>query len=119
MDIEPAGTIIMSFSNLGVAENPIISPAANTTKWINYTSARALGGVTRKIIASINTLIPGIDIKIQVAIASGSGGGILGIPSAQVTYNITNNNQRNRGRIYRKWGKQRPSDDHKPICEYL
>lgn len=119
MDIEPAGTITISFSNPNVAGNPIISPAANTTKWINYTSAIALGGVTRKITASINTLIPEIDMKIQAAAASGSGGGTLGIPSAQVTYNITNNNQRNRGRIYRKWGKQRPSDDHKPICEYL
>lgn len=89
MDIKPAGTITMSFSNPGVAGNPIISPAANTTKWINYTSAIALGGVTRKITASINTLIPGIDIKIQAAAASGSGGGTLGTPSAQVTLNTT------------------------------
>ncbi|MBO6183852.1 MAG: hypothetical protein J6O88_04045 [Chryseobacterium sp.] len=89
MDIKPAGTITMSFSNPGVAGNPIISPAANTTKWINYTSAIALGGLTRKITASINTLIPGIDIKIQAAAASGSGGGTLGTPSPQVTLNTT------------------------------
>lgn len=89
MDIEPAGAITMTFSNPGVAGNPIISPAANTTKWINYTSAIALGGVTRKITASINTLIPGIDMKIQAATASGSGGGTLGTPSAQLTLNTT------------------------------
>jgi len=89
MDIEPAETITMSFSNPDVAGNPIISPAANTTKWINYKSAIALGGVTRKITASINTLIPEIDMKIQATAASGSGGGILGTPSAQVTLNTT------------------------------
>lgn len=89
MDIEPTGAITLSFSAPGEAGNPIALPAANTTKWINYTSAIALGGLTRKITASINILIPGVDIKIQAATASGTGGGTLGTPSAQITLNTT------------------------------
>lgn len=89
MDIEPTGAITFSFSAPGEAGNPIASPSTNTTKWINYTSAIALGGLTRKITASINTLIPGVDIKVQAATASGSGAGTLGTPSAQVTLNTT------------------------------
>lgn len=89
MDIEPTGAITFSFSAPSEAGNPIASPATNTTKWINYTSAIALGGLMRKITASINILIPGVDIKIQAATASGTGGGTLGTPSAQVTLNTT------------------------------
>ncbi|MFL9834827.1 hypothetical protein [Chryseobacterium terrae] len=89
MDIEPTGAISMNFTAPTEAGRPILSPATNTTKWINYTSAIASGGVTRRITASINTVIPGIDIKILAATASGSGGGTLGIPSAQITLNTT------------------------------
>lgn len=89
MDIKPSGVITMNFTAPTEAGNPIVAPAVNTTKWINYTSAIALGGLTRKITASINQVIPGIDIKIQAATASGSGGGTLGTPSAQVTLNTT------------------------------
>ncbi|WP_435524941.1 hypothetical protein [Chryseobacterium indoltheticum] len=65
----------------------IVAPTTNTTKWINYTSAIASGGATRKITASINPVIPGVDIKIQAAAASGAGGGTLGTPASQVTLN--------------------------------
>ena len=89
MDIEPVGAIAMNFIAPTEAGRPIVSPATNTSKWINYTSAIAAGGLSRKITASVSPVIPGIDIKIQAAAASGSGGGTLGTPSAQVTLNTT------------------------------
>lgn len=89
LDIEPAGAIAMNFIAPSEAGRPIVSPAINTSKWINYTSAIAAGGLNRKITASVSPVIPGIDIKIQVAAASGSGGGTLGTPSAQITLNTT------------------------------
>lgn len=85
LDVEPAGTINMSFTAPTEAGRPISAPAANTTKWINYTSAIAAGGVSRRVTASINQVIPGITMRIQAAAASGSGGGVLGTPTAQVT----------------------------------
>ena len=85
MDIEPTGTISLNYTAPTEAGNPVTVPVANTTKWINYTSAIAPTGLTRRITASINQVLPGIDIKIQAAAASGSGGGTLGTPSAQVT----------------------------------
>lgn len=87
LDIEPAGAIAMNFIAPTEAGRPIVSPAINTSKWINYTSAIAAGGLSRKITASVSPVIPGIDIKIQAAAATGSGGGTLGTPSAQVTLN--------------------------------
>ncbi|MDF2834214.1 MAG: hypothetical protein K0Q82_3320 [Chryseobacterium indoltheticum] len=87
LDIEPAGAIAMNFIAPTEAGRPIVSPATNTSKWINYTSAIAAGGLSRKITASVSPVIPGIDIKIQAAAASGSGGGTLGTPSAQITLN--------------------------------
>ena len=89
MDVEPAGNINLSFTAPTEAGKPIVNPAPNTTKWINYTSAISLGGVNRRITASINQVIPGVDIKLQAAAASGSGGGTLGIPSAQITLTTT------------------------------
>jgi len=89
LDIEPAGAIAMNFIAPTEAGRPIVSPAINTSKWINYTSAIATGGLSRKITASVSPVIPGIDIKIQAAAATGSGGGTLGTPSAQITLNTT------------------------------
>lgn len=89
MDVEPAGTIAMNFVAPTDAGRPVTAPAANTAKWINYTSAIAPGGLSRRITASINQVLPGIDIKIQAATASGSGGGTLGTSSAQVTLTTT------------------------------
>ncbi|HAO07414.1 MAG TPA: hypothetical protein DCQ50_10560 [Chryseobacterium sp.] len=85
MDIEPSGAINLNYTAPTEAGNAITAPVANTSKWINYTSAIAPSGLSRRITASINQTIPGIDIKIQAATASGSGGGTLGVPSAQIT----------------------------------
>ncbi|EJL72026.1 hypothetical protein [Chryseobacterium populi] len=89
LDVEPTGNISLSFAAPTDAGRPIINPSANTAKWINYTSAITSGGLTRKITASVNQIIPGIDIKLQAAAASGAGGGTLGTPSAQVTLTTT------------------------------
>jgi len=89
MDIEPTGAISMNFTAPTEAGMAIVAPAINTTKWINYTSAIASGGATRKITASINPVISGVDIKIQAASASGAGGGTLGTSSSEVILNAT------------------------------
>ncbi|MCX8533653.1 hypothetical protein [Chryseobacterium luquanense] len=89
MDIEPPGAITMNFTAPIEAGRPVVAPNSNTTKWINYTSAITQGGLTRRITASINQILPGVDIKIQTASASGIGGGTLGTPSSQITLNTT------------------------------
>jgi hypothetical protein len=89
LDIEPTGTIAMNFTAPTEAGQPLTAPTANTTKWINYTSAIAPAGLTRRVTASVNQVIPGVDIKLQAATASGSGGGTLGTPTAQVTLSTT------------------------------
>ncbi|WP_172280969.1 hypothetical protein [Chryseobacterium sp. LAM-KRS1] len=89
LDIEPAGNITLSFAAPTEAGLPLVNPAVNTTKWINYTSAIAAGGLTRRVTASVNQVIPGINIRLQAAAASGSGGGTLGTPAAQVTLTTT------------------------------
>lgn len=89
LDIEPAGNTILNFTVPTDAGKALVNPVVNTSKWINYTSAIAPAGLTRKITASVNQTIPGIDIKIQAAAASGSGGGTLGTPSGQVILTTT------------------------------
>lgn len=90
MDIEPAGNISLNFTAPTEAGNPLGNPTPDTSKWINYTSAIAAGGLPRKITAAIlNSGIPGVNIRLQAAAASGAGGGTLGIPSAQVTLTTT------------------------------
>ncbi len=85
MDVEPSGPITLSYSAPADAGRPVALPSVNMTKWVNYTSAIALGGISRRITASVNQMIPGVDIKVQASGASGSGGGTLGIPSTQLT----------------------------------
>ncbi|ASK32760.1 hypothetical protein CEY12_12585 [Chryseobacterium sp. T16E-39] len=92
LDIEPTGSIAMNFVAPTEAGLALTNPAVNTTKWVNYTSAIAAGGLTRRVTASINQTIPGIDIKLQAAAASGAGGGTLGTPTAQVTLTTTSVN---------------------------
>lgn len=92
LDIEPTGTFTLNFAAPTEAGQALTAPAANTTKWINYTSAIASGGLTRRITASINQLVPGISIRVQAAAASGSGGGTLGTSAGQVTLSTTATN---------------------------
>lgn len=89
VDIEPAGNLAMNFTAPSEAGLPLTAPTANTTKWINYTSAIAAGGLTRRITASVNQVIPGINIRLQAAAAAGSGGGTLGTAASPVTLATT------------------------------
>lgn len=89
MDIEPAGNISLSFTAPTEAGKALGNPLPNTSKWINYTSAITSGGPSRRITAAVNKVIDGIDIKLQAAAASGSGGGTLGTPSGQATLTTT------------------------------
>lgn len=89
LDVEPAGALTLNFTAPTEAGQALTAPAANTTKWINYTSAIASGGLTRRVTASINQVIPGVSIRIQAAAASGAGGGTLGTSSGLVTLSTT------------------------------
>ncbi|CAA7390422.1 hypothetical protein CHRY9393_02716 [Chryseobacterium fistulae] len=89
LDIEPTGSITMNFVAPTEAGASIANPTANTTKWVNYTSAIAPAGLSRRVTASVNQTISGIDVKIQAAAASGSGGGTRGTSSGQVTLSTT------------------------------
>lgn len=78
LDVEPAGSIVMNFTPPLNAGGTLVSPVANTSKWINYTSAFATTGLSRSITASINQNLPGIEIKLQATGASGIGQGVRG-----------------------------------------
>ncbi|WP_426481508.1 hypothetical protein [Chryseobacterium sp. R2ACT005] len=89
MDIEPTGSFTLNFTAPTEAGNALGNPTPNTSKWVNYTSAIAPGGLTRKITASVNKVIAGVNIRLQAAAASGAGGGTLGTSSGQVTLTTT------------------------------
>ncbi|WP_333596974.1 hypothetical protein [Chryseobacterium flavum] len=87
VDIEPAATknITLGFTAPTEAGNPIIPSAANTALWLNYSSIKSTSDPTRNVSVKLNALIPGIDINVTAAAATGSGGGTLGTPAAQLT----------------------------------
>ncbi|WP_048508379.1 hypothetical protein [Chryseobacterium angstadtii] len=89
LDVEPTGSFTLNFTAPTEAGQALTAPAANTTKWVNYTSAIASGGLTRRVTASINQVIPGVNIRVQAAAASGAGGGTLGTSSGLVTLSTT------------------------------
>lgn len=85
IDIEPSGNLSLTVTAPNEAGNPVVAPAANRSKWINYTSAIQTGGNTKHITASISSKIPGFDVTLSAAAASGLGGGTLGTPTGQIT----------------------------------
>jgi hypothetical protein len=87
VDIEPAATknITLGFTAPTEAGNPIVPNAANSTLWLNYSSIKSVADPTRNVSVKMNAIIPGIDIHLTAAAATGSGGGTLGTPSAQLT----------------------------------
>ncbi|AZA80992.1 hypothetical protein C1637_10665 [Chryseobacterium lactis] len=89
MDIEPAGSIALNFTAPTEAGNALGNPTPNTAKWINYSSAIASGGLSRRITASASPAIAGVNIRLQAAAASGAGGGTLGTSAGQVTLTST------------------------------
>ncbi|RNA63924.1 hypothetical protein D1631_18065 [Chryseobacterium nematophagum] len=87
VDIEPAATknITLGFTAPTEAGNPVTPTASNTTLWLNYSSIKSVADPTRNVSVKVNAVIPGIDINVTAAAATGSGGGTLGTPSAQLT----------------------------------
>lgn len=87
LDIEPnRENLALQFTAPGEAGMPLTQPAVNTTKWLNYTSAKATSAPTRNISAQVDYTLPGIAIKLQAGGAVG-GGGARGITSGVVTLN--------------------------------
>ncbi|MDQ0592571.1 hypothetical protein QFZ37_000940 [Chryseobacterium ginsenosidimutans] len=87
VDIEPAATknITLGFTAPTEAGQPIVANAANNTLWLNYSSIKSVADPTRNVSVKLNAIIPGIDIHVTAAAATGSGGGTLGTPAAQLT----------------------------------
>lgn len=86
VDIEPAATknITLGFTAPTEAGNPVVANAANNTLWLNYSSIKSVADPTRNVSVRLNALIPGIDIRVTAAAATGAGGGTLGVPAAQL-----------------------------------
>lgn len=91
VDIEPAATknITLGFTKPTEAGNAVIPNAANTSLWLNYSSIKSDAEPTRNVSVKVNPIIPGIDIHVTAAGATGSGGGTLGTPAAQLTLSAT------------------------------
>lgn len=87
VDIEPAATknITLGFTAPTEAGNPVVANTANNTLWLNYSSIKSVADPTRNVSVRLNALVPGIDIRVTAAAATGAGGGTLGVPAAQLT----------------------------------
>nr|WP_314495223.1 hypothetical protein [uncultured Chryseobacterium sp.] len=87
VDIEPAATknITLGFTAPTEAGLPIIPSGINNTLWLNYSSIKSVADATRTVSVKVNALLPGIDIRVTAAAATGAGGGTLGTPAAQLT----------------------------------
>jgi hypothetical protein len=87
VDIEPAANknITLGFTAPTEAGLPVTPTGTNNTLWLNYSSIKSVADATRNVSVKVNAIIPGIDIRVTAAAATGAGGGTLGTPSAQLT----------------------------------
>ncbi|REC42534.1 hypothetical protein [Chryseobacterium pennipullorum] len=87
VDIEPAATknLTLGFTAPTEAGNPVIPATANSTLWLNYSSIKSETEPTRNVTVSLNAPIPGVDINVTAAAATGSGGGTLGLSAGLLT----------------------------------
>lgn len=85
-DIEPAANknITLGFTAPTEAGLPIVANGTNNTLWLNYSSIKSTSDATRNVSVRLNAVVPGIDITVTAAAATGSGAGTLGTPSAQL-----------------------------------
>jgi len=85
VDIEPAATknITLGYTAPTEAGNPVLPPTANTSLWLNYSSIKSVADPTRTVSVKLTALIPGVDIKVTAANATGSGGGTTGTGSTK------------------------------------
>lgn len=79
LDLDNTSAITLKFTAPTVAGASITSPATNTSKWLNFTSAVA-PGITRTVSAQIisGSIPAGVRLKLETATYAGSGAGALG-----------------------------------------
>src|SRR5690606_17013595 len=87
VDIEPGGSknITMNFTAPTEAGMPLTAPTTNNALWLNYSSIKSTANPVRTISVKLTALLPGVDVKVTAAAATGSGDGALGTPAAQLT----------------------------------
>lgn len=87
VDIEPSASknISLGFTAPTEAGLPITPSGTNNTLWLNYSSIKSVADATRTVSVKVDAIIPGIDIKVTAAAATGTGDGTLGTPTAQLT----------------------------------
>ncbi|MEZ0182521.1 hypothetical protein AB9T89_09765 [Flavobacterium oncorhynchi] len=81
VDIEPAlsKNITMAFTAPVEAGLPIVAPANNASLWLNYSYIPTASAKTAKVSVKMDAVVPGLDVRVQAATATGSnGGGTLG-----------------------------------------
>lgn len=82
VDIEPAASknLTMPFTAPTEAGLPLALPSANNTLWLNYSSIKPSTTQMRQVTVSLDAVVPGVDIKVNAATATGAGDGTLGTP---------------------------------------
>jgi hypothetical protein len=90
LDLNNNSGITLAFQSPTEAGSPIVSPATNTTKWLNFTSAVA-SSVTRKITAQVvsGTVPNGVQLKLETSSYAGTGSGALGTVTSPVYLTTT------------------------------
>jgi hypothetical protein len=90
LDLNNNSAITLAFQSPNEAGASIVSPAINTTKWLNFTSAVA-PGVTRKITAQVvsGTVPDGVQLKLETSSYAGVGSGSLGTVTSPVYLTTT------------------------------
>jgi len=94
LDIEPANPPIVLYldppSEAG-APLTIGDGGANSTKWLNYTSALMADGPARTVTVKVTsgTVPPGVNLRVQAGPYTGAGAGTLGLSAGLVTLDNT------------------------------
>ena len=85
-------TVILNLISPNQPGDQVSFSSSNNTKWINFTSAKALASSPRNLYIKVeNGTIPqGIDLKLNVSNYQGSGGGDLGTRTNNLTLNTNN-----------------------------
>lgn len=81
VDIEPAlaKNITMAFTAPIEAGLPIVAPANNASLWLNYSYIPTTSTKTAKVSVKMDAVVPGLDVRVLAATATGTnGGGTLG-----------------------------------------
>lgn len=86
LDIEPStAAITLALQTPIEAGFPVTVPSDNSTKWLNFTSAVAVGG-SRKVTAQVTsgTIPNGLRLKLSLSSYTGTGAGSLGSPVTSI-----------------------------------